>query len=157
MEPNENRSNLLIWITVVIIIVIIGIWFYWNSTTPNQTIKNNAEVGGTISTTPTSVDSIATSTDQTESVKEFTVVGTSFSYSPAEIVVNKGDKVKIIFKDEDGFHDLVIEGLDVASKRINGGEEATLEFTADKTGSFEYYCSVGSHRAKGMHGTLTVR
>ena len=32
----------------------------------------------------------------------------------------------------------------------------TAEFTADKVGSFEYYCSVGSHRSMGMKGVLKV-
>ena len=34
--------------------------------------------------------------------------------------------------------------------------EEVLEFTADKAGSFEYYCSVGEHKAMGMVGTLKV-
>ena len=31
-----------------------------------------------------------------------------------------------------------------------------VEFTVDKTGTFEYYCSVGQHRANGMVGNLIV-
>jgi plastocyanin len=27
---------------------------------------------------------------------------------------------------------------------------------ADKNGSYEYYCSVGNHRASGMVGVITV-
>ena len=37
------------------------------------------------------------------------------------------------------------------------GEEQTITFVADKTGGFEFYCSVGNHRAMGMVGTLIVR
>lgn len=44
----------------------------------------------------------------------------------------------------------------VKTKVINGGETDTVEFTPDKAGSFEYYCSVGKHRAMGMKGTVTV-
>ncbi|MBI2637766.1 MAG: cupredoxin domain-containing protein [Candidatus Sungbacteria bacterium] len=88
--------------------------------------------------------------------KEFTVSGKNFGYSLSTIMVSKGDMVKITFKDEDGFHDLVVDGYNVKTERLNTGGEAVIEFTADKTGSFEYYCSVGQHRENGMHGTLVV-
>ena len=89
-------------------------------------------------------------------VKEFNVNGKNFSFDPSQITVKKGDKVKITFKDEDGFHNLVISGYNVETKKINTGQEQTVEFIADKTGQFEYYCSVTGHREKGMKGTLTV-
>ncbi len=31
-----------------------------------------------------------------------------------------------------------------------------VEFTADKKGTFEYYCSVGEHRVNGMKGKFIV-
>jgi plastocyanin len=31
-----------------------------------------------------------------------------------------------------------------------------IEFVANKKGKFEYYCSVGEHRAMGMKGNLVV-
>jgi plastocyanin len=31
-----------------------------------------------------------------------------------------------------------------------------VEFTPNIVGEFEYYCSVGDHRAKGMTGTIIV-
>lgn len=87
--------------------------------------------------------------------KEFTVNGKNFAFAPAAIDVQTGDHVKITFKDDEGFHDLVIDGIG-ATQRVNGGEESSLEFTADKKGTFEYYCSVGRHRQFGMHGQLIV-
>ncbi len=90
------------------------------------------------------------------SVKEFTVNGSNFAFSPTTLIVKKGDKVRIIFKNEGGFHDLKIDEFNVATKKIQGGAQDTVEFTADKVGSFEYYCSIGEHRAMGMKGTLTV-
>jgi uncharacterized cupredoxin-like copper-binding protein len=32
-----------------------------------------------------------------------------------------------------------------------------VQFVADKTGTFEFYCSVGNHRQMGMVGTLVVQ
>ncbi len=89
-------------------------------------------------------------------VKIFTVKGTNFSFSPSTITVKKGDKVKIVFQDDDGFHDLVVSGYNAQTKRVNSGQSSEVTFTADKTGTFEYYCSVGNHREKGMKGSLIV-
>lgn len=92
-----------------------------------------------------------------ESIKEFTVEGSSFSFSLSSMNVKKGDKVRIVFKNMGGTHDFRLDEFAVATKMLKGGEQETVEFTASKTGSFEYYCSVGSHRAMGMKGTLIVK
>lgn len=89
-------------------------------------------------------------------VKEFVVVGQNFSFTPSFITVKKGDKVKITFKNNSGFHNFVIDEFGVATKQVQAPDEEVLEFTADKVGSFEYYCSVGSHRAAGMKGILKI-
>ncbi len=89
-------------------------------------------------------------------VKEFTIEGKNFSFTPNMITVKKGDKVKITFKNSAGFHDFVIDEYGVATKQAQAPDTEVLEFTANKAGTFEYYCSVGSHRAMGMFGTLKV-
>lgn len=89
-------------------------------------------------------------------VKEFTVSGKNFSFTPSTITVQKGDKVKITFENTAGFHDFVIDEYGVATKQTQSPTTEVLEFIADKVGSFEYYCSVGSHRAMGMKGVLKV-
>ncbi|OGI65520.1 hypothetical protein A3A95_03040 [Candidatus Nomurabacteria bacterium RIFCSPLOWO2_01_FULL_39_18] len=89
-------------------------------------------------------------------VKEFSVSGKNFSFTPSTIKVKKGDRVKITFKNSAGFHNFVIGEFGVTTKQAQAPYEEVLEFTADKAGSFEYYCSVGSHRATGMKGTLVI-
>jgi plastocyanin len=89
-------------------------------------------------------------------VKEFTVTGNNFSFSPNVITVKKGDKVKITFNNTQGFHDFKIDEYGVATKQAQSPDTEVLEFIADKTGAFQYYCSVGSHRKMGMWGTLKV-
>ena len=101
-------------------------------------------------TTPSVADAVSDS-------KTFTLTAKNFSFSPSEIKVNHGDKVKIVLQNGDGFHDLVIDEFNARTNRISSGQAATVEFTADKIGSFEYYCSVGTHRQMGMKGTLIVR
>src|SRR3989344_3706005 len=41
-----------------------------------------------------------------EEVKIFNVTASNFSFGPNEIRVKKGDRVKIMFTNENGFHDL---------------------------------------------------
>lgn len=89
-------------------------------------------------------------------VKEFTVTGKPFSFAPNAITVNKGDTVKITFVNENGMHDWVLDEFNARTKQIGGGQSETVTFVADKAGTFEYYCSVGTHRQMGMVGTLTV-
>ena len=70
--------------------------------------------------------------------------------------VKQGDKVVVNFSSTSGFHDFVIDEFNVASKQIPANEISTVEFIADKTGTFSYYCSVGEHRANGMEGEIIV-
>ena len=89
-------------------------------------------------------------------IKTFTVVGSSFAFSPAEIRVKRGDRVKIVFQNSGGMHDWVIDEFSARTPIIQSGKSAEVEFVANKTGTFQYYCSVGSHRAMGMVGNLIV-
>lgn len=91
-----------------------------------------------------------------QAVKTITVTGKNFSLSPAEIRVKKGDKVKIVFQNESGFHDWVIDEFNARTQQFMGPGTQEVEFVADKTGEFEYYCSVGQHRKMGMKGKLIV-
>ena len=92
----------------------------------------------------------------TTAVKEFIVKGSNYKFESATLNVKKGDRVKIILDNVEGFHDFKIDEFGVATKKINGGETDSIEFVADKVGTFEYYCSVGQHRSMGMVGKLTV-
>jgi plastocyanin len=70
--------------------------------------------------------------------------------------VKKGAKAKIVFKNIEGFHDFVIDELNVRTTQLKAGAEEVVEFTPTEVGQFEFYCSVGKHREMGMKGTLTV-
>lgn len=95
-------------------------------------------------------------TQKSSDAKEVVVAGSNYAYSPNKITIKKGEKTRIVFKNSDGTHDFRIDELNVATATIKSGEEDFIEFTPDKTGSFEYYCSIGNHRAMGMKGTLVV-
>ena len=141
------------YIAIVVLIVLIGGgWFLVGMN--KQAEAPTSEIPPT--NKPISDENIDTNEPEKEAVKEFTVSGSNFSFTPSNITVNKGDKVKITFKNTQGFHDFKIDEYGVATKQANSPATEVLEFTADKTGSFQYYCSVGSHIAMGMWGTLVV-
>ncbi len=141
---------------IVIIVIALGGWLYFSKSAaaPTDSMENmTSQAPATdTGTQPATTDASM----QTGPVKEFTVTGQNFSFSPSTLSVKKGDHVKITFTSGGGLHDFVIDEFNAKTSRIGTGASAVVEFTADKAGSFEYYCSVGSHRAMGMKGTLTV-
>lgn len=157
--PKSNMSMILI---AVVLLLLVGGGLYIFSQQKNTTSQTPAtqnqqgaaptsmEPSGTPAVTETTGDAMTAST------KEITVTGQNFSFTPSTITVKKGDKVKLTFKNAGGVHDFTIDELGVKTKQIPGGQSDTVEFIADKAGTFEYYCSVGNHRQLGMKGTLTV-
>ena len=133
---------------IIALIVIIGGYFLFTSKKMQPTNVVTQEMQQVVET-PTTTEPM--------NVKSFTVEGGNFTFTPNMISVNKGDTVRILFKNMDGIHDLVIDEFNVKTKQISSGQEETIEFVADKVGTFEYYCSVGSHRQMGMIGTLEVK
>jgi FtsP/CotA-like multicopper oxidase with cupredoxin domain len=97
-------------------------------------------------------------------VKTFNVVGgPMFEFfvddgRNADIVVNVGDTVRIVYESAGGMpHDFVVDEIDGARTQIwQPGQGEIIEFVANVAGEFEYYCSVGSHRAQGMVGNFIV-
>lgn len=148
-------NNKIIGAGLAIVVIGIGGWWFMmrpagepasepaEQTNEAESIENN--------TTP------ATSGEaMTEEGVTIDITGKGFEFSQKEIRVKKDSKVKINFQSESGTHDLVIDGFNVATEQIGPGTVNTIEFVADKTGEFEYYCSVGTHRAQGMVGALIV-
>ena len=88
--------------------------------------------------------------------KFFNLTGRNFVFSQTEIKVKKGDVIQINFESTDGLHDWVVDEFNARTERVNPGTKTSVEFIANKTGTFEYYCSVSIHRAAGMKGKLIV-
>ena len=90
-------------------------------------------------------------------VREFTVTGNHYAFSPASIAVNKNDLVKITFTAQDMPHSFTVEGYRIM-KRAGAGQSVTFEFRADQAGQFTFYCNLSlDEKCKDMKGTLTVR
>lgn len=94
--------------------------------------------------------------DPETGVRTIDVEAGSFYYLPNTIRVKKGEKVKLVMRSVDMMHDLNIDELKVKVPVTKSGSTATAEFTPTQTGIFEYYCSVGQHRANGQVGTMIV-
>lgn len=84
------------------------------------------------------------------------VEGGSYYFRPNEIRLKKGETVRIVFSNVSGKHNFVIDELNVKTPITQTGEKVEVEFTPDKVGEFEFYCSVANHRELGMVGTLIV-
>jgi len=146
-------NNKVVLVLVVLILIIGGFLLFKNSTVAPT--GSDLELG--VPVPGSDVEETVVVENEEITIKEFVVTGVPFSFTPNSMVVNKGDTVKVTFKNDGGTHDFKIDEFNVATPIINAGEEQSVTFVADKSGTFEYYCSVGNHRALGMVGTFTVR
>ena len=90
-------------------------------------------------------------------VREFTISGGNYAFSPASIQVNRNDLVKITFTAQDIPHSFTIDEYRIV-KRASAGQTVTFEFRADQGGRFTYFCSLTQDaKCRDMKGTLTVR
>ncbi|MEK6938956.1 MAG: cupredoxin domain-containing protein [Nanoarchaeota archaeon] len=112
-------------------------------------------VGCAKSTNETTLTGQAVS--QIETIKTFEITAKSFSFEPDTITVNKGDKVKLIVTSIDIDHGVGIKEYNLR-QYVAAGKTETIEFIADKQGTFNFYCSVYCGEGHGtMKGQLIVK
>lgn len=166
----NNRNITIIGVVVVILLVIGGlIWFNRQSAVSPAAVTTSdngmmasaspmdmtATQSSTMSASASASGAMAATTGQT---KKFTVEGSNFKFVPNQLSVNAGDTVQITFKNTGGMmHDFVIDAFKVKTDSLEVGKQQVVSFVADKPGTYEFYCSIGNHRAQGMKGTLTVK
>lgn len=92
-----------------------------------------------------------------ETVKEFKMTAKQFAFEPSIIEVNKGDNVRLIVTSVDVPHGIAIPEYEI-NERLDVGKPVTIEFTADKQGTFTAFCSVicGSGHSS-MKGKIIVK
>ena len=150
-------NKVIVWIVIILVIIIGAVWISNKGadegiSQEEETIINDRSGEGE-EATPTE----AVMEDGVINIESFNVSGREFSFSPGEIKISEGDTVKIVFKNDGTMsHDFRVDEFNVATKILEPGEEETIEFVANQAGTFEYYCSVGNHRANGMVGNLVV-
>jgi heme/copper-type cytochrome/quinol oxidase subunit 2 len=80
-----------------------------------------------------------------------------YAFSPNRIEVVQDDLVRIELKTEDIAHSLTIDAYRIA-KRISPGQPVTLEFRAEKAGTFPFYCNLQiDDGCRRMRGELIVK
>lgn len=126
------------------------------NTNANANVNANTNVNANVNVNANINANLNANVNVGVDAKVFTVTARNFAFSQKEIRVKKGDTVRINLTSVEGFHDWVLPEFEAATKQISAGNSSSVEFTASKTGTFEYYCSVGSHRQMGMIGTLIV-
>lgn len=154
--PNDKKSSSGI-IVVIILVALVGVVGLMvinqpKPTTDTTTPTDNSAMTAEPTTATGSMDTVPAESD----IKVIEVEAGAFYYKPAEIKVKVGDKVRIVMKSVDMMHDFNIDELNVKMPIAKSGETGTVEFTATKAGTFEYYCSVGQHRVQGQIGKLIV-
>lgn len=107
----------------------------------------------------------ATASDGDDGVQRIEIVGGSYYFEPAHVVVQAGKPVELTLRKAQGVapHDFSLRapeaGIDV--EVALRGEPRTVSFTPKVAGRFEYRCTknpplLRSHHDRGMHGILEV-
>ena len=151
--PKKGNAMIIIGVIVVLIIVGIAVVMMKNRT---QSSEKEVMVQEKSESANPATDGSSEAVTDDSTIKTFEIEAGSFYYKPNEIRVKKGDKVKVVINSVDMMHDFNIDELNVKLPVTKSGETNTVEFTLDTAGVFEFYCSVGQHRANGQVGTLIV-
>jgi len=80
-------------------------------------------------------------------VKKFVIKASRWKFEPSVIVVNKGDRVRLIIESLDVSHGFTLDKYGIKAV-VNKSE--VVEFTATKTGTFLCYCSLLCGSGHGM-------
>ena len=82
-----------------------------------------------------------------------TMTARKYEFDPAVVKVKQGDHVKLVITAIDHTHGFKLAAFDI-DQRLEKGVATTVEFTADRAGTFPFECSVvcglGHHKMKGQ-------
>lgn len=88
--------------------------------------------------------------------QEFTITAQKWSFEPSEIKVKQGDQVHLTINSIDVMHGFSLNQYRI-SEILRLGKTIEVNFVADKTGEFTFFCSVECGQGHGsMKGTLIV-
>jgi heme/copper-type cytochrome/quinol oxidase subunit 2 len=69
------------------------------------------------------------------------VLASSYQYEPGVVRVNRGDRVTLELVSTDVVHGLQLDGYDL-ELQADPGQKRSITFTAERSGSFRWRCSV---------------
>ncbi len=147
---------------VLVLVLIVGGGLYYLANRQKATpVENAMPVVGASGVTEMVVEETPLATGEASEekgpTKTFTLDTKEFAFSVKEIKVKKGDSVTVTLTNSGAMpHNWVVDEFNANTQTITNGKTDSVTFTADKVGTFEYYCSIGQHRANGMVGKLIV-
>jgi len=84
---------------------------------------------------------------------EVKITASKYRFDPDVVRAKKGDRVKLVITATDRDHGFKLEAFHLEQK-LPRGEAVTVEFTADRAGTFPFQCSVfcglGHKKMKGQ-------
>ncbi len=84
--------------------------------------------------------------------REIQVTAQKYKFNPSTITVKKDERVKLIITALDRDHGFKLDAFKI-NQKLRRGDPATIEFTADKAGTFPFQCSdfcgLGHRKMKG--------
>jgi cytochrome c oxidase subunit II len=93
---------------------------------------------------------------QTAAVHEFQITSRKYEFGPSSLRVKKGEHLRLVIAALDHDHGFRLDEFHI-NKKIERGKTVTVEFTADKAGTFAFRCSNFCGLGHGgMKGTLVV-
>ena len=94
--------------------------------------------------------------DQAPNRRVFALTARNYAFEPSKLEVIKDDLVRLTIEGTDQVHSFAIDEYRIA-KRIAPGSTVTIEFRAERAGTFTYYCNIATDPGcKAMRGTLVV-
>lgn len=164
VSPAPHNDSRYTWVLVVVgavIVVALAVLLASSTATNNQ--NNSGQTTTTVTNqTKSNVSSVNTSNASASGtqVREYSISGSSFAFSPSEITASRGDTVRVQFTNTgDHDHDFIVEGIAGAATAVLApGASQTIEFVIPASGpsSYKVYCGVGEHEEAGMVGTLRI-
>ena len=95
--------------------------------------------------------------DQAPTRREVTLTARNYSFSPNRVEVGQDDLLKLTIQSEDVAYGFTIDEYRLA-KRVPAGGSTTIEFRADRAGTFNFYSNLSNDaRHSQMRGQLVVR
>ena len=82
------------------------------------------------------------------------MIASRFKFEPETLQVSEGDRVRLTLRSTDTEHGFTIKKLNVRVAVPKTGDPVTVEFVADRPGTYEFkcseYCGSGHGRMKGQ-------
>ena len=163
--PKPKQNTMMMIVGIVVVIAVIGGYMMMRNGSSEQA-ENTENREGTVAeessekmegeTESIEAEGTYTGVVDEQGVRVIDIEAGSFYYKPNVMKVKKGETVRIVMNSVSMMHDFNIDELGVKLPIVKDGDSDVVEFVAGEVGTFEYYCSVGEHRANGQVGMITV-